>query len=154
MDPVQVITLYVFFSVIAGIAGAIAMTVVMMLIDRSGVPGRNMIVAVGSLLTRTRENARLVGVMLHGIAAIAYGLIYTLLLMALNLSSWPAGLFGGLGLGAFHGIVVSLALVWVIAEQHPLEEYREAGPAVFLEHFAGHVAYGAVVGTVIAFAPL
>lgn len=154
MDPVEVIAIYLFFSVVAGIAGAIAMSVVMMLIDRSRVPGRNMIVAVGSLLTHSRENARLVGLLLHGVAAIAYGLIYTILLMALNLASWPGGLFAGLGIGTFHGMVVSLALVWVIAEQHPLEEFREAGPAVFLEHLAGHVAYGAVVGTIIALSPL
>jgi len=154
MDPVQVITSYVFFSVVAGIAGAIAMLVVMTVIDRAHPDGRNMIVGVGSLLTRTQANARLVGCLLHGIAAIGYGLVYTLLLMALNLSSWPAGLFGGLGIGTFHGMVVSLGLVWVIADQHPLEEYRDTGPAVFLEHLAGHIAYGAVVGTVIAFAPL
>jgi len=154
MDPVQVITTYVFFSVIAGIAGAIAMTAVMTLIDRAHPVRRNMIVAVGSLLTRSTANAGLVGVLLHAIAAIGSGLVYTLLLMALNLSSWPAGLFGGLGLGAFHGMVVSLGLVWVIADQHPLEEYRETGPAVFLEHLAGHVAYGGVVGTIIALSPL
>lgn len=154
MDPVEVIATYLLFSVVAGIAGAIVMLLVMKLIDRSPVPGRNMIIAVGSLLTHTRENAGLVGGLLHGIAAIAYGLIYTILLMALNLASWPGGLLGGLGLGAFHGMVVSLALVWVIADQHPLEEFREAGPGVFLQHLAGHVAYGAVVGTIIAASPL
>lgn len=154
MDPVQVIASYVFFSVIAGIAGGIAMTAVMTLIDRSHPNGRNMVIGVGSLLTRSFANARLVGILLHGIAAMAYGLVYTLLLMALNLSSWPAALFGGLGIGTFHGMVVSLGLVWVIADQHPLEEYRETGPAVFLEHLAGHIAYGAVVGTIIGLAPL
>ena len=154
MDPAELIAVYLFFSVVAGLAGAVAMTGIMMLIDRSAVPGRNMVMAVGSLLTRSRENAKLVGLLLHGMAAAAYGLIYTVLLMALNLASWPAGLLGGLGLGTFHGMVVALALVWVIAEQHPLEEYRDAGPAVFLEHLAGHMVYGAVVGTIIAFSPL
>ena len=154
MDPVQVITTYLIVSVMAGIAGGVAMTGVMALVGSSDVPGRSMVNAVGSLLTRSRENARLVGVLLHGISAVGYGLLYTILLMALNLTSWPSALFGGFGLGTFHGIVVSLALVWVIADQHPLEEYRETGPMVFLQHLAGHVAYGVVVGCVVAFAPL
>jgi hypothetical protein len=154
MDPVEVITTYLIVSVVAGVAGALAMTGVMALIGQNGPPGRSMIEAVGSLLTKTRENARLVGVMLHGISAIGYGLVYTILLMALNLTEWPGAFFGGLGLGTFHGIVVSLALVWVIADQHPLEEYRETGPMVFLQHLAGHVAYGAAVGVVVAFTPV
>lgn len=154
MDPVQIIASYVFYSVIAGIAGAIAMTAVMAVIDRNHPDGRNMVDAVGSLLTRTLANARLVGVMLHGIAAIAYGLLYTLLLMAVNLSSWPAAILGGLGIGTFHGMVVSLGLVWVIADRHPLEEFRDTGPAVFLGHVAGHIAYGGVVGLVVGLAPL
>ena len=46
-------------------------------------------------------------------------------------------------------MLVSLMLVWVVCEAHPLEEFREAGFAVGLAHFAGHVAYGAVVGLII-----
>jgi hypothetical protein len=113
-----------------------------------------MVVAVGSLLTRTRENARLVGVILHAISAVAFGMLYTVLLIALQLNEWPGAFFAGVGFGTFHGIVVSLSLVWIVADQHPLEEFRGAGPAVFLQHFAGHVVYGAVVGIVVAFAPV
>jgi hypothetical protein len=154
MDATQVVTTYLLFSVIGGVAGAAAMVAVMTLIDQGGPPGRNMIDAVGSLLTRNRENARLVGVMLHGAAAVGYALVYTVLLMAFNLTQWPDGLFAGLGLGILHGIVVSLSLVWVIADQHPLAEYRETGPVVFLSHLAGHAVYGAVIGAVVAWSPL
>jgi hypothetical protein len=40
-------------------------------------------------------------------------------------------------------------LVWLISDAHPLPEFKDADFAVGLVHFAGHVAYGAVVGLVI-----
>lgn len=154
MDPIGLLTRYLLTSIAGGLAGATLMSLVMTLIDRSGIPGRHMVVALGSLLTGSKENARLVGGLLHAAAAVIYGLAYTWLLLVLNLHTWPSALFGGLGLGVFHGIVVSLTLVWIVADQHPLPEYRETGPLVFLEHFAGHVVFGGTVGLVVAFAPL
>ena len=154
MDPSKVIVNFLVYSTLAGVLGALAMTLVMRTIARTRIGNGDMIVAVGSLLTRTRENARLVGAILHGISAVAFGQVYTALLVGLGAAAWPGGVFAGLGLGVFHGIVVSLTLVWLVADHHPLPEFRQAGPAVFLEHFAGHAAYGAVVGIVIALAPL
>ncbi|HEY0946482.1 MAG TPA: hypothetical protein VGD81_14490 [Opitutaceae bacterium] len=153
-NPATVIANFLCYAALAGLLGALAMTVVMRLMSRRDPRRGDMVVAVGSLLTKTRDNARLVGVILHGISAIAFGMLYTVIMIALNMTEWPGAFFMGVGFGTFHGIVVSLSLVWVVADQHPLEEYRNAGPAVFLEHFAGHVVYGAVVGLVIAFAPV
>ncbi len=154
MDPVNLLTRYLLTSVGAGLTGGLIMSAVMAVIDRSDVPGRNMVVALGSLLTRSKENARLVGLILHAAAAVIYGLVYTWLLIVLDLQGWPTAFFGGLGLGIFHGIVVSLSLVWVVADQHPLPEFRETGPLVFIEHFAGHAAFGVTVGLVLAVFPV
>jgi len=60
----------------------------------------------------------------------------------------------GLGVGFGHGMIVSLMLVWVVAEQHPLEEFQEADLAIGLSHLAGHVAFGGVVGLVVGLSPL
>lgn len=153
MDPVILIVTFLFYSILAGLLGALAMSAAMMLIWRP-LSGGSMIVAVGSLLTKSRENARLVGLTLHALSGIGFGMLYTLILMALEMNAWPLGFFAGLGLGLFHGLCVSLALVWIVAGQHPLPEYNSAGPAVFLSHFAGHVAYGGTVGLVVALAPV
>ncbi len=153
VNDVSAIVQYLFFASLAGLLGAVAMAVVMRLIARAG-SGGNMVVALGSLLTGSRDNARMVGGILHGISAIFFGLLYTVWMIALGMNGWPEALFAGIGFGVFHGVVVSLALVWVVADQHPLEEYRRAGATVFLTHFAGHVAYGAVVGLVVAVAPV
>ncbi len=153
MNDATLITTYLLTASLAGLAGAAVMSLVMRLIARAG-EGGDMVEALGSLLTGSLANARMVGRLLHVISALGFGLLYTVLIIALGLSGWPQALFAGLGFGAFHGIVVSLALVWVVADNHPVEQYRKASPTVFVAHFAGHLAYGSVVGLVVALAPL
>jgi hypothetical protein len=87
-------------------------------------------------------------------SAVLFGIIYTLLMLRLELTAWPHAFFAGAGFGFFHGLVVSLGLVWIVADNHPLDEFRQATPLVFLSHFAGHVVFGAVVGLVISIAPV
>ena len=154
MNAVTLIVTFLFYSALAGLLGALAMSGAMRLLATTQWARGDMVVAVGSLLTKSRENALMVGIIMHGISAIGFGVIYTLLLMGLHLNHWPMGLFAGTFFGVFHGLIVSLTLCWVVADQHPLEEYRHVGVSVAVSHFVGHVAYGAVVGLVIAFAPL
>ncbi|WP_438480961.1 hypothetical protein [Oleiharenicola lentus] len=145
---------YLCTALAAGVIGGLAMEVAMGLIRKASGGQGDMILALGSLITKTRENARRVGVIVHATVAIGFGFVYTLLMVTLAYTGMPQALMVGLGVGAFHGIVVSLMLVWVVADQHPLEEFKEADLLIGLSHFAGHVAYGAVVGLVVGFAPL
>ena len=145
---------FVFTALIAGILGAVAMELVMWLISRGQWAKGNMIVALGSMVTRSRENAFRVGVWIHCISAFAFALIYAFAMMALGLAHFPTAFFVGTGFGVLHGIIVSLMLVWIVAEKHPLEEFQETGLAVGVSHLAGHVAYGAIVGLVVGLSPL
>ena len=154
MNPATTIAAFLMYAALAGLCGAVAMTAVMKLVSRSGWARSDMVIAVGSLFTRTRDTAFSVGLILHTLSAIVFGQLYTVLLIGLELSAWPSALYAGVGFGVFHGLIVSLALCWVVADQHPLEEFRRAGVSVALTHFIGHVAYGAVVGLVIAIAPV
>jgi hypothetical protein len=142
------------YAVMAGLFGAAAMWMVMRLIERAGPPTGGMVVAVGSLLTRKRSNALTAGVAVYLFSAVLFGIIYTLLMLRLELTAWPHAFFAGAGFGFFHGLVVSLGLVWIVADNHPLDEFRQATPLVFLSHFAGHVVFGAVVGLLISIAPV
>ena len=154
MNAGPMIATFLVYAAVAGLLGALAMTAAMKLVARSGWARGDMIVAVGSLLTKTRENAAPVGLVMHALSAVVFAQIYAVLLIGLELSAWPSAFFAGVGFGVFHGLVVSLSLCWVVADQHPLEEFRNAGASVAFTHFVGHVVYGAVVGLVIAFAPL
>lgn len=141
-------------ALVAGVLGGIAMEAVMWLITRAGWARGNMIVAVGSLVSRSRENAWRVGVIVHTIAAILFATAYVLLMIGVGLTTLPATLGVGLGVGFVHGLLVSLTLVWVVSEQHPLAEFRGADFAIGLSHLAGHVAFGLMVGLVVGVMPL
>src|SRR5688572_105448 len=141
-------------ALVAGLLGGIAMEAVLWIIGRGGWAKADMIVALGSMFTKSRDTALRVGVILHLISAIGFALGYTLLMYALGFTQMPYSGAVGVGIGFLHGLIVSLGLVWVVAEQHPLEEFNEAGLAIGLSHIVGHVAYGAVVGFIVGISPL
>lgn len=142
------------YAVLAGLCGAAAMWGAMRIIERAAPPTGGMVIALGSLLTRSRDNALLTGVIVYLLSAVVFGLIYALLMLRLQVTAWPHAFFAGAGFGFFHGLVVSLGLTWVVSDNHPLTEFRKATPLVFLSHFAGHIVFGAVVGLVIAISPV
>jgi hypothetical protein len=113
-----------------------------------------MIVALGSLFTKSRQSAWRVGATIHAFSAIGFAMIYALLMVTMHTTAMPRSMMLGAGIGFAHGLLVSLGLVWVVAEQHPLEEFNDAGLAIGLSHIVGHVVYGAVVGFVVGIAPL
>ena len=154
MHSEKLIITFLLTSLVAGILGGLAMELVMWLICRAGWAEGNMIIAVGSMVTKTREKAFRTGAVLHVLSAVGFAMVYAIAMRELGLSHFPIGFYAGLGFGVIHGLIVSLMLVWVVAVQHPLEEFQTAGFAVGLSHFAGHVAYGGVVGMVIALSPL
>ena len=145
---------YLSVSLIAGVLGGLAMQVAMWFVSRGGLAKGDMILALGSLITKSRDSAYRVGFIVHAIAAIGFALVYTLLMVTLGYTHMPLSLIIGLGVGVGHGLLVSLMLVWVVSDHHPLEEFKEADLLVGLSHFVGHVAYGGVVGLVVGFLPL
>jgi hypothetical protein len=145
---------FLFTAIVAGLLGMAAMGLTMWLICRAGWARGNMIVAIGGMITRERERAWRTGALAHTVSALGFACLYEYAMLSLGLSRLPRALGAGAGFGVVHGLIVSLTLVWECAEHHPLPEFREAGFAVGLSHFAGHVAYGAAVGLVIGlFAP-
>ena len=145
---------YLGTALVAGVLGGLAMEAAMLLITRGGRIKGDMILALGSLITKSRDNAYRVGLIVHATAAFGFALVYVLLMVTLGYTRMPNSLMLGLGVGALHGIIVSLMLVWVVSDHHPLEEFKEADLMVGLSHMAGHVAYGGVIGLVVGLSPL
>ena len=152
--PTTTLVNFLLTALTAGLLGGIAMEGVLWLIGRGGWAKADMIVALGSMFTKSRATAWRVGAMLHIISAIGFAMGYTLLMHSLGFTRMPFSAALGAGVGFLHGLIVSLGLVWVVAEQHPLKEFNEAGLAIGLSHIVGHVVYGAVVGLVVGISPL
>src|SRR4051812_24024192 len=145
---------FILTTIVAGVLGGIAMECVLWLLGRGGWAKADMIVALGSLFTKSRDTAWRVGALLHIVAAIGFAMAYMILMVELGYTTMPWSAMLGAGVGFLHGLIVSLGLVWVVAEQHPLQEFNEAGLAIGLSHILGHVVYGAVVGLVVGIAPI
>jgi hypothetical protein len=139
---------------IAGLLGAAAMELTMWLISRAGWAKGNMIIALGSLFTHARQSGFRVGAIIHAFSAIVFATLYALAMLQFGFTAMPGAFILGLSVGFVHGMLVSLMLVWVVAEQHPLEEFKGADLAIGLCHLAGHVAFGGMVGLVIGLAPV
>jgi hypothetical protein len=154
MNTEQFVLSYLPTALVAGVLGVAALELVMWLITRKGWAQGNMIVAIGSLLTGSRKNAFKVGAVLHVISGVIFALLYAWAMWRLGFTHLPTALAAGVGFGTLHGMIVSLALVWIVSEHHPLEEFNEAGLAIGVSHVAGHVAFGAMVGLVIGLSPL
>ena len=154
MNSMSMILNYLVTSIVGGVLGGAAMLFAMWLMTRGGLAKGNMVVALGGLVTRSRDSALRVGLMLHTLSAVGFAMVYAMWMLWIGATGMPSALMVGVGAGFFHGLIVSLMLVWVVAEGHPFEEYSEAGLAVGLSHLLGHVVYGAVVGLVIGISPL
>ena len=63
MNSMSMILNYLLTSIVAGVLGGVAMLFVMWLMTRNGLAKGNMVVALGGLVTRSRERALRVGLM-------------------------------------------------------------------------------------------
>ena len=136
-------------TVVAGIIGALGMSVLMTIIHRASWANADMIRALGSLATRRYENALLPGLVVHLTSGILFAFPYAILLTLVAPPTFVATASMGAVMGLFHGIVFSFILLAVVRDLHPLEQFRKAGIEVALAHIAGHVGYGLMVGAAI-----
>ena len=141
---------FLVYSILAGLVGTAGMTLLLYVITKSGIANARMVFAVGSLFTRSTESALLVGSTLHVISGVIFGMLYTLVFEIMAPMTAERVIQVGLFLGFCHGILICFGLVAAIAEEHPLEEFREAGFSVGVAHLLAHLAYGLLVGLVIA----
>lgn len=138
-------------SFISGLVATTGMTLLLTAITKSGLANADMVRAVGSLFTRSYDNAFKVGFIIHLSAGLVFGFIYTFAVQAFDVQGFPGIVGSGVLIGFIHGAVVSFMLVAAVAEHHPLKEFQEAGFSVAAAHWAAHLLYGLLVGIVLGF---
>jgi len=132
----------------AGFVGTALMTGVMWFIHRAGWANADMTRAVGSLVTRRYENSLLPGLAINFTVGCVFAIGYLLVMRSVAPQSIAAATAVGGALGTLHGCAMAFILMALVAETHPVERFRTAGPDVAGAHVAGHVAYGIGVGIV------
>ena len=140
--------------VIAGLISTILMCVILETTTRLKIANADMIRALGSLFTGKYDNAAKPGLIFMLLSGIAFGFIYYAIISFFVPEPGIATILAGLAMGFFHGMVVSLALVVIVAEYHPLELFRKAGYEVAAAHLVAHVVYGFSFGTLVYFGTL
>jgi hypothetical protein len=137
---------------VAGIAATTAMVLVMYAIHAMKWANADMVRAIGSIYTRSYEMSLLPGLVSHYAIGIAFSFLYAMLIGVAPVSTGGGIVIIALLTGLVHGIVMSLFLAVMVAEHHPLPEFRSADVGVIGAHVAGHVVYGATLGICLALA--
>ena len=140
---------YINIALAGGLLGTGAMTLLLTVINKSGLTHCDMLRAVGSLKTKSYDNALVPGVIIHFCVGIVFAVLYGLAIERLNLATYSATVAFCTAMGLFHGGIVGLLLVVTVAERHPLPEFQKAGFGVAAAHWIAHIVYGLVVGMVI-----
>lgn len=139
----------ILISIIGGIFATSAMTLFLYGISSSGYANVDMVRALGSLFTKSLDNAFQVGIIIHTISGVIFAFLYSFIIMFLNVHGFASLVGAGLIIGFIHGAVVSFLLVASVAENHPLPQFQTAGFSVAVAHWFGHLVYGTVIGIVI-----
>ncbi len=143
----SIITVIV-LGVICGLIGAFAMNLFMRTVSSAYSKRVDMVIALGSFFTGTTDNAATLGTLIHSIAGIIFGVLYFLIMNAMNGLIAPYSIFLGLGFGFFHGLIMSYCLMFIASERHPIEAYRKATLEEGLLHLVGHIIFGGVAGLI------
>ena len=139
----------IWLAIWAGIFGTAGMEILLQSITKSGMANADMARAIGSLFTKKFQNAYGIGITVQTINGIVFAFLYTIVIVYFQVHGFLSSTGAGALIGFIHGAVVGFILVAVVAENHPLKEFKEAGFSVAVAHWAGHLVYGLIVGAVI-----
>src|SRR3989304_8894140 len=111
-------------SIIAGLLGTLAMTLLMSMAPRMGMPKMDIIGMLGTMFTASEGAARVLGTPAHFMMGVIFAIIYSLL-WSLGIGS-PTWLWG-LIFSAVHGVVV-MGMLPGAGEVHPRPPPIQSGP--------------------------
>jgi len=132
--------------IIAGLAGTVAMTILMYLAPLMGMPKLDIIAMLGTMFTSNKTVSTIIGVMAHLMMGVIFAFIYVLLWsFGIGSPTWLWGLI----FGAVHGLVVYMIMP-MINRMHPRSVEMEGGTKMAVGMVMVHMVYGLVVALVYA----
>ena len=159
-------------AVLAGLAGGLVMTAMMIAMQKAGKTTMDMVLIEGSMFTGDRGKAKAIGLMMHLVVmgALVIGSIYALLFAWLDVDSGNAWWVGAV-IGLAHGLLAGVAMAMMPAMHPRMHAGATTAPAaagspveleppgMFAKNYGAatppglvmaHVVYGLIVGLVYA----
>ena len=133
-------------TILAGLGATSVMSFVMTVIHRAEWANADMIRALGSCVTRSYEKALGWGLAIHFTGGLLFAFPYAIVLSAFANQGILLSVGMGALMGLVHGLVMSIALLAVVSEKHPLPQFQKADFEVAVAHIAGHIVYGMAMG--------
>ena len=131
--------------IFAGLIATAGITGVLWAINKTGWTNADMVRAIGSFFTKSRENALGIGLAIHFVNGIVFAAVYLHILSTLGLSNLGFEIFFGGLFGFAQGLVVGWCIVR-FADVHPVEQFQNADFQVAAAHTVAHIVYGMLIG--------
>ncbi len=136
-------------AVVAGLAGTVAMTALMMIAPMMGMPKMDIVGMLGSMFSTNKGATSVLGAVIHFMMGVIFAIIYALVWSLLSIApTW----WWGLIFGVVHTLPV-MATMPIIMKMHPRPPAMERTVLSIVGQFMGHMVFGLVVGAVYAAFP-
>lgn len=135
-------------ALLAGLVGTSLMLAFLHLLAYGRAIESRLPLALGMLVTGRTEGVLGIGLCLHYGFGIAWGFLYTHLILLARPESGAEVVFLALMMGGVHAVFTTLLLMG-IAERHPLKSFRERPIASSMAHGVAHLIYGLGVGLTV-----
>ncbi len=133
-------------GLVTGVIGALLMNLILRWISATFAEPLNMVEVLGSFFNTDPKRAVYLGTVLHLVSGAVFGVIYVWFLYLIGAHVGLTPLFAGVGMGFFHGLLVSYILMFFVRDSHPIESFRRASLQVGVFYLFVHAVYGGFVG--------
>jgi hypothetical protein len=153
-------------AIVAGLIAGIAFLGVVSMGRMVGMTRMNLLHVLGSMAAprSSRSTAQAIGLLIHLMMSVVFGLVYAGLLTAIDVSSVGSAVGVGLLIGAAHGIGVLIVLPMMLSMAHPLVRSGDLEhPGVAMVGFGSmtpagslmaHLVFGVIASAIYAAAVL
>lgn len=126
----------------SGLLAAAVMALFLVEVDKLGWAKSDMFWTIGSLFSKSKRKARVIGLTVHALAGILFSVIYVAIWSVYQPTHFDTFIKAGLITGAIHGLAVAYSLIVLVAD-------RNKGWNVALAQVSAHVVYGVVLGAIM-----
>ncbi len=134
---------------LAGILGATAMAAFLYALHFGRIANGDFVRAIGSIGSKTEYNSIPIGLAIHYVTGILFAFLYALLVGMVPDEAYVTALVLCGFFGFCHGLVVAVALIYLVGIEHPLRRFQKIGAGVAVAYCVAHIVYGVVVGAIL-----